>query len=226
MIKITASQYGAVVASILGFAVLTGCKKPTTDIGLEFAQEDLLSLNQTDTLALSFETVREDSLETSHLSTAVLGNMEHPFFGMHQGSFAAQLRLSAPDIDFGPNPVVDSIYLSLHYSGDQYGQLSPQNIHVEALVDTLSLDSDYYSNASLATTEINLADPAFQPVVLNPGEILYFNSDTVAPEVLVYLDNAFGQSLLDADSSVYDSNQDWREYFPGLLIAPDPNGPG
>ena len=44
MIKITASQYGAVVASILGFAVLTGCKKPTTDIGLEFAQDDLLSL--------------------------------------------------------------------------------------------------------------------------------------------------------------------------------------
>jgi hypothetical protein len=226
MIKITASQYGAVVASILGFAVLTGCKKPTTDIGLEFAQEDLLSLNQTDTLALSFETVREDSLETSHLSTAVLGNMEHPFFGMHQGSFAAQLRLSAPDIDFGPNPVVDSIYLSLHYSGDRYGQLSPQNIHVEALVDTLSLDSDYYSNASFATMEVNLADPAFQPVVLNPGEILYFNGDNVAPEVRVYLDNAFGQSLLDADSSVYDSNQDWREYFPGLLIAPDPNGPG
>ena len=226
MIKITASQYGAVVASILGFAVLTGCKKPITDIGLEFAQEDLLSLNQTDTLALSFETVREDSLETSHLSTAVLGNMEHPFFGMHQGSFAAQLRLSAPDIDFGPNPVVDSIYLSLHYSGDRYGQLSPQNIHVEALVDTLSLDSNYYSNATFVTTELNLADPAFQPVVLNPGEILYFNGDTVAPEVRVYLDNAFGQSLLDADSSVYDSNQDWREYFPGLLIAPDPNGPG
>ena len=183
MIKITAGQYGAVVASILGFAILTGCKKLTTDIGLEFAQDDLLSLHQTDTLALSFETVREDSLETSHLSTAVLGNMDHPFFGMHKGSFAAQLRLSAPDIDFGPNPVVDSIYLSLHYSGDRYGQLSPQNIHVEALVDTLSLDSDYYSNASFATTEINLADPAFQPVVLNPGEILYINGDTVAPEV-------------------------------------------
>ena len=54
-------------------------QKPTTDIGLEFAQEDLLGLHQTDTLALTFETVREDSLETSHLSTAVLGNMEHPF---------------------------------------------------------------------------------------------------------------------------------------------------
>ena len=226
MIKITASHYGAVVASILGFAVLTGCKKPTTDIGLDFAQEDLLGLHQTDTLALSLETVREDSLETSHLSTAVLGNMEHPFFGLHHASFIAQLRLSAPDIDFGPNPVVDSIYLSLNYTGDRYGQLGPQYIRVEQLVDTLSLSSDYYSNQIISTTQVNLADPAFQPVILNPRENLFIAGDTVAPEVRVYLDNAFGQSLLEANSSIYDSNQAWREYFPGLLIAPDPNGPG
>ena len=226
MIKITASQYGAVVASILGFALLTGCKKPTTDIGLEFAQEDLLGLYQTDTLALTFETVREDSLETSHLSTAVLGNMEHPFFGLHQGAFAAQLRLSAPDIDFGANPVVDSIYLSLNYTGDRYGELSPQNIRVEQLIDTLTFDSAYYSNQAIATTNINLADPAYQPVVLNPRETLYIGGDTVTPEVRVYLDDVFGQSLLEADSSIYDSNQDWREFFPGLLIAPEPNGPG
>ena len=226
MIKITASHYGAVVASILGFAVLTGCKKPTTDIGLDFAQEDLLGLHQTDTLALSLETVREDSLETSHLSTAVLGKMEHPFFGLHYASFIAQLRLSAPDIDFGPNPVVDSIYLSLNYTGDRYGQLGPQYIRVEQLVDTLSLGSDYYSNQIISTTQVNLADPAFQPVILNPRENLFIAGDTVAPEVRVYLDNAFGQSLLEANSSIYDSNQAWREYFPGLLIAPDPNGPG
>ena len=100
-----------------------------------------------------------------------------------------QAWLSAPDIDFGPNPVVDSIYLSLHYSGDRYGQLSPQNILVEALVDTLSLDSDYYSNASFATTELNLADPAFQPVVLNPGKPCTLTH--IVAEVRVYLDNAF-----------------------------------
>ncbi|MBO75425.1 MAG: hypothetical protein CMD33_09150 [Flavobacteriales bacterium] len=226
MIKITASHYGAVVASILGFAVLTGCKKPTTDLGLDFAQEDLLGLHQTDTLALSLETVREDSLETSHLSTAVLGNMEHPFFGLHHASFIAQLRLSAPDIDFGSNPVVDSIYLSLNYTGDRYGQLGPQYIRVEQLVDTISLGSDYYSNQIISTTQVNLADPAFQPVLLNPRENLFIAGDTVAPEVRVYLDNAFGQSLLEANSSIYDSNQAWQEYFPGLLIAPDPNGPG
>ena len=226
MIKITAGFHGAVMASILGFAILTGCKKPTTEIGLEYAEEDLLGLHQTDTLALKFETVREDSLETSHLSTAVLGNMEHPFFGMHQAGFAAQLRLNTPDIDFGSNPVVDSIYLSLNYTGDRYGELSPQNIEVYPLVDSLSFDSAYYSNQSFETTEVNLADPSYQPVVLNPSETLYIGADTAAPEVRIYLDEAFGQTLLELDTAIYDSNQDWSEYFPGLLVMPDPNGPG
>jgi hypothetical protein len=193
---------------------------------LEYAEEDLLGLEQTDTIALSFATVREDSLETSHLSTAVLGNMEHPFFGMHQAGFAAQLRLNTPDIDFGSNPVVDSIYLTLNYTGDRYGILSPQNIQVFQLIDSLTFDSAYYSNQTPLTNDLNLSDPAYQPVVLNPAETLYIGSDTVAPEVRIYLDDAFGQSLLDADPGVYESNQDWSEYFPGLLVMPETNGPG
>jgi len=226
MIKFTASQYGAVVAMLLGIAVLAGCKKPDTEIGLEYAEEDLLGLNQTDTIELSFETIREDSLETSHLSTAVLGNMEHPFFGMHQAGFAAQLRLSAPDIDFGENALVDSVYITLRYTGDQYGILSPQNLHVFELADSLTLDSNYFSNQTFATLGDPLEDNAFQPVILNPSETLYFGEDTVAPEVRIYLTNIFGQRLLDVESEVYASNQSWSEYFKGILILPDVNGPG
>ncbi|MDA1336991.1 MAG: DUF4270 family protein [Bacteroidetes bacterium] len=226
MIKITAGQYGAVLAMILGIAVLNGCKKPDTEIGLDHAQEDLLGLNQTDTIALLFETVREDSLETSHLSTAVLGNMEHPFFGIHQAGFAAQLRLSTPDIDFGSNATIDSIYLTLKYTGDRYGLLSPQNIHVWELQDSLTLDSAYFSNHSFLTTEEALEDPAYQPIIINPAEELFIGNDTVAPEVRIYLTNELGQRLLEADPTVYSSNQDWSDYFQGILVMPDPQGPG
>ncbi len=226
MIKFTASHYATVVAVFLGIAVLTGCKKPSTDIGLEYAADDLLNLSQTDTLALEFHTIREDSLETSHLSTAVLGRMEHPFFGTHQAGFAVQLRLSAPDIDFGSNPTVDSIYLSLNYTGDRYGLLSSQNITVMELGDSLTLDSSYFSNQSFEGVEPPLQDVAFQPVVLNPSEELYFGADTIAPEVRVYLQDDFGQRLLNAESTVYESNQAWSEYFKGLTVMPDPNGPG
>ena len=116
MLKLIAGTHAAVWASIGGIAILAGCKRPDTEVGLDYAQEDLLTLQQTDTIGIEFVTVREDSLETGGgpaggLSTAVLGSMEHPQFCMHQGGFITQLRLIEPDFDFGDSPTIDSVYL-------------------------------------------------------------------------------------------------------------------
>lgn len=220
----TAVRYAAVWASFWGIAVLVGCKRPDTEIGLGYAQDDLLTLYQSDSIPLGMFTVREDSLQTSHLSTAVLGRMEHPAFGIHQAGFATQLRLSAPDYDFGQNPVIDSIYLSLKYTGDAYGQLSPQYFQVTELMDSLSLDSNYYSNSVFQIHPESLEDPLFQPIALHPTTPLYFGNDTVSPEVRIYLKDEFGQRLLDAGNDVFESNQSWLSYMPGLQIMPAPGG--
>ena len=226
MLKLIAGTHAAVWASIGGIAILAGCKRPDTEVGIDYAQEDLLILQQTDTILIDFATVREDSLETGGgpaggLSTAVLGNMEHPQFGMHQGGFVTQLRLIEPDFDFGESPVIDSIYLSLRYTGATYGVLVPQNINVFELADTLSADSEYYSNQGFPHLDEALADPTRQPIDLNPGREIYFGDDTLAPQARIYLTNAFGQRLLDAGSDVYDSNQSWNEYFAGIKVVPD-----
>ena len=226
MLKIIAGTHAAVWATIGGIAILAGCKRPDTEVGIDYAQEDLLTIQQTDTIAIDLATVREDSLETGGgpaggLSTAVLGNMEHPQFGMHQGGFVTQLRLIEPDFDFGESPTIDSVYLSLRYTGATYGMLSPQNIHVFELADTLSSDSGYYSNQIFTHLDEALVDPTHQPVDLNPGREIYFGDDTLAPQARIYLSNAFGQRLLDAGSSVYDSNQSWNEYFAGIKVVPD-----
>ena len=226
MLKFIAGTHAAVWATIGGIAILAGCKRPDTEVGIDYAQEDLLILQQTDTILIDFATVREDSLETGGgpaggLSTAVLGNMEHPQFGMHQGGFVTQLRLIEPDFDFGESPVIDSIYLSLRYTGATYGVLVPQNINVFELADTLSADSGYYSNQGFPHLDEALADPTRQPIDLNPGREIYFGDDTLAPQARIYLTNAFGQRLLDAGSDVYDSNQSWNEYFAGIKVVPD-----
>ena len=226
MLKFIAGTHAAVWATIGGIAILAGCKRPNTEVGIDYAQEDLLLLHQTDTILIDLATVREDSLETGGgplggLSTAVLGNVEHPKFGMHQGGFVTQLRLIEPDFDFGDSPTIDSVYLSLRYTGAAYGILSPQNIHVFELADTLSSDSGYYSNQSFAHLDEALVDPSHQPIDLNPGRELFFGDDTLAPQARIYLTNAFGQRLLDAGTEVYDSNQSWNEYFAGIKVVPD-----
>ena len=58
MLKLIAGTHAAVWASIGGIAILAGCKRPDTEVGLEYAQDDLLTLYQTDTIAMEFVTVR------------------------------------------------------------------------------------------------------------------------------------------------------------------------
>ena len=222
MLKLRAGFLARVMVCTLGFATLNSCNRPETEVGLDYAQDDLLGLSQTDTLTLRCRTVREDSLQSDNLSTAVLGRMYHPDFGWHTAGFVTQFRLSAPDKDFGSNPQVDSIYLSLRYTGDSYGQLSPQYINVYELEDSLQYDSTYYSNHSFMHFSENLTEPGFQPIPLNQNQTLYFANDTVAPEVRVYLKDAFGQQILEAGADVYDSNEAWNAFFHGLHVTPDP----
>lgn len=219
--KLSAGLIPAVMACIGGFAILTGCKRPITEIGSSLQEEeDLLELVQVDTILLEMETVREDSLETDKLSTGLLGQAYHPGFGWHRGSLATQLRLSAPDIDFGTNPVVDSVFLQLKYTGDGYGQRSDAWMEVYMLEDSLAYDSSYFSNQVPKYVGPNLVDPAFQPIPLDPVAPVYVGDDTLGPQVRIYLTDEFGQTLLDKDPSAYASNDAWLEEFPGLYIKP------
>lgn len=228
MRKFCARQTSAAMALIVGgLATFTSCTRPETELGLDLQSPgDLLSAYQTDTFEIKLTTLREDSLETDNLSTAVLGRMWHPLTGWHKGGFATQLRLSAPDVDFGTNPVADSLYLSLAYTGALYGKPERQRIQVFQLAEDVLLDSTYHSNRAWQLVETDLADPAHQPVLLNPNQDLYIGGDTLAPEARIYLDTDWGQALLDAEATVFSSNTDWTAFVPGLYIAPTASGAG
>lgn len=217
--KFSAGISPAVMACIGGLAILASCKRPVTEIGTSLQEDqDLLGLTTVDTLSLEMVTLREDSLETDKLSTAVLGQAYFPGFGWHRGGLATQLRLSAPDIDFGSNPIIDSLFLQFIYTGDAYGRRGTANFEVYPLLDSLSYDSAYFSNRVPAFLPENLVDPAFQPVHVDPVQPIYIGDDTLAPQIRIYLTDEFGQSLLDLEPEIYASNDAWMSHLPGLFI--------
>ena len=113
-------------------ALFAGCTKPETDIGLGLQPEsELLDVVFTDTATVELATFVEDSLRTSRLSTGLVGQVFVPDFGQLDASVATQLRLSATDVNFGPNPVADSVFLQLHYTEDHYGRLTPMSFSVQ-----------------------------------------------------------------------------------------------
>ena len=207
--------------------VLWGCTKPQTDIGLGLRPPtDSLQVRVIDTTTVVFQTVREDSLETDELSTGLLGQVHLPGFSQITAGLVTQLRLSATDINFGVNPVADSMFLQLRYTGDAYGQLLPQHLSVQPLGDSLSLDSAYHSNITVETTGEEWVPEGSGPWTFEPTSNLYVGDDTLAPQLRLPLSLDAAQSILDLDSASFDNNAAWFDVVPGIAIQHAGGGHG
>ena len=207
--------------------VLWGCTKSQTDIGLGLRPPtDSLQVRVIDTATVVFQTIREDSLETDELSTGLLGQVHLPGFSHITAGLLTQLRLSATDINFGVNPVADSMFLQLRYTGDAYGQLLPQHLSVQPLVDSLSRDSAYYSNLMMETTGEEWVADGTGPWVFEPTSNLYIGNDTLAPQLRLPLSLDAAQSILDLDSASFDDNAAWFDVVPGIAIQHAGGGHG
>lgn len=202
-------------------ACFWGCAKPETDIGLGLTPDsEVLSLSVTDTITVELQTIREDSLETGELSTGLLGRVLVPNFGWVTAGFATQLRLSATDFDFGASPVADSVRLRLAYTGDFYGQLYPQVISVRPLTDSLSLDSNYYSNATFNAGE-EWGDMSAGPLSFEPH-----GADSSNAHASIPILTSVGQEIIEQGADVFSGNSSWFDYMPGLLVESNTGGHG
>lgn len=208
-------------------ACFWGCTKPETEIGLGLQPtSELLDVAVIDTVTVELVTVLEDSLETDELSTGLLGHVFVPRFGWVRCSLATQLRLSATDVQFGSNPVADSMFLQLRYTGDFYGRLASQSFSVQPLADSLALDSTYFSNLHLSTSGEEWVPDETGPLVLAPGEPTVLGDDTLAAQLRIPLRTDIAQSILDLDTATFDGNDAWFDYLPGVLVQHAQGGHG
>lgn len=198
---------------------LTQCTRPEQDLGLNLQPEgDLLNVYQTDTVTLFAFTEVEDSLQTDELSQSLLGNTVDPVTGRIMTSFYTQVRLAAPDIDFGSNPVCDSIVLALKYTGQALGKLTPQYFGVYEIGDALDQSETYASNQDFTLLGANLVDASKQPMAIAPTAPVVVEGESVNPQLRIRLQNEFGERLLTAGDAVYSTNADWLEYFKGIYV--------
>lgn len=215
---------------ILGLSVLTlsigGCRKPDSNIGLALQpEEELLALN-TDTLAFSLSMVPVDSLRTDERSRLLLGSTFDPVSGFSEAWFSAELRLSETSIEFGEGPICDSVVLTLKHNGPSYGLSFDQRLRVDLLADTMNFDSAYYAQSRLAIIDDNKVDPSRQPVQMHPTEPVYNGNDTLSAQVRIMLKPSFGQEILDADTTVFSNNEEWRKWFRGISVRSESGGGG
>lgn len=215
-------------------AVITGCNDDPSLIGIEVLPgNEKLNVFTSDTTTVLVHSVFADSIKTDETTRSMLGSYLDPVFGLNTVSIATQVRFSTTTLNFGENPVLDSIVLSFEYTsitqsiGTQlyaYGDTNTvQTIKVFELDEALIYDTSYYSNYNvpIKPTELASVDINFRP-----NDSTMVDTVLVKPQLRIRLSDEFGNSLLNAPDYATDSVSGFLDYMKGLYIRPEPVSAG
>ncbi len=183
-------------------------------------QENMLNVTFNNSMPITAHTYKDDSVKTDETNINLIGSIVDPIFGLTTGGMYTQFRLTTDNVDFGANPVCDSIFLSLAYSS-LYGDTNTNlMLNVFEITDDFYLSNSYYSNDVLGTYKTNLANINFIPNFRDSVKIDGVNS---APQLRVRLKNSLGQKFINASgTSDLADNTAFVKYFKGLYIATNP----
>ncbi|MEM8966680.1 MAG: DUF4270 family protein [Bacteroidota bacterium] len=191
--------------------------------------EEILSLPQEpgdQTLSLFFEEiplnyslVQLDSVISSRRSNDdahrfLAGEYRSEFFGQVQATTFAEISLDTR-LEVTAEDEYDSLVLTLvnDYFYGNASQAVNQSIGIYPMLDTIARRG-YFRTEEIPFSTALLGELNFTP---NP------KADSIADTLRVRLDNALGQELLDlakADADALKSDSAFREFFPGIVIAP------
>jgi len=209
--------------------IFVGCKEDTGTIGLGIQSEDefLNTDTHNSTLVVAYS-ASHDSLVTSEVSTNMLGYLNDPVFGKTQAGIYTQFRLSSLDADFGENPEVDSIVLTLVYAGYYGDTLNSFKLNVYELDEEIKKNERYYTTSSLKYNigENLTEDPNCS---ISPRPTTRPDTSVSVYYISINLKKEFADKKFISQSkrSVYASDANFLDYFKGLYLeASEPTGNG
>jgi hypothetical protein len=199
--------------------LMPSCKKDPYQVGINLLPpSDTLNIKATDTASFVAHSVLQDSIRTDETTLSILGSLMDPIFGSTTAGFYMQYLLVAETPDFGTNPGLDSIVLQIPY-GSIYGDTNAlQNLKIYEISKDFFIDSTYYSNQSVPTYGMLLANYTFKPARYDSLKI---GGVMTAPHIRINLgkfSNYFGNKILHAPAADIATNVAFLEFMKGLYI--------
>lgn len=199
---------------------ILSCSKTTEKIGDGLLPEgDNAEVFFTDSVPMACHSETIDSMTTQGMTTVLLGSMIDPVMGLTNANFFTQLHLSSTNQRFGSNPVVESVVLQLSISGYYGDTTTLQTVHVYELADSLASTDNYYQFSDVAVKPTDLAN-GYQFYPHPKTYLTVMSNDTLSePTIRIPLSNSFGEQLLTADTSVYNTSNNFKKFCYGLKIC-------
>ena len=183
-------------------------------LGEEFI-ESQTQLNVIDTFSVKLSTVIYDTIVTSGTENILVGNYRDDVFGKIKSN--SYFQVGIPDsFNVEANDVYDSLSLVITYNNYFYGDTTgDQKINVHQLAEEIELNDDF------KITSQTIFNHSRRPI----GSITYTpkpnsNIDTLA----IKIHDAIGIDLftkLKEESDIFDSDENFIDYFPGFVLAAD-----
>jgi hypothetical protein len=173
-------------------------------------------------MTLTTYSVLEDTLNTTNLIFNYLGHLKDPIFGATTAGIYTQFIPSGNQVNFGESPQLDSIVLTLRYTGGFYGDTTnPFTIRVYELTEPILSTRTYNQNSSLAHKGENLTyNPNFQ---LYPTPSTRVRLDTLLEaHVRIRLNDDMGNEFLRNASQMTTADV-FKNFFRGLYICAEPS---
>jgi hypothetical protein len=199
-----------------------GCQKDQSTIGIDLKdRDDLLKAIFVDTITLTAHAVLEDTLNTKNLQFNFLGYLKDPVFGATTAEIFTQFIPQGNSVNFGNAPQLDSIVLTLRYTGNFYGDtLKPFAINVYRLTEDISSTETYYQNHIFKHSFDNLT--YHRNFELYPKPKSKVKLDTIVEaHARIRLNDELGNLFLRNASEIA-SNDGFKFFFKGLYISAKP----
>ena len=205
---------------ILLAVMVFSCTKPE-DLGQEIVAlpGEHLSINFTDTVTVTTHSYIIDSIPTKYVSPQLLGSIFDPIFGTTAAGLYTQSRLANNDLDFGSNPVCDSIVFGLDYVGFYGDTAATQHITIYQLDESMNVDSAYYSNRSLSLIQPPLFD---EDLVFKLKDSIQLVGGKVRPHLRMNLPISFGEMILSKSGQTeLSNNEEFLKFIKGYYVIAD-----
>ncbi|MCR4681359.1 MAG: DUF4270 domain-containing protein [Bacteroidales bacterium] len=193
----------------------SACNHEPSPIGLDLI--DQVGTEFSDTTSIVAYSCLEDTINTTKMSANVVGNIHDPIFGDSKASIYAQFALSGSSVNFGDNPVIDSVVLTLQLSSYYGDTTSGVGIRVYQLTEGMSSQTHYYQNSTVAFNNTPL-NYQLTNYTIAPKTSVIVDTGEYTPHIRIRLSQAFGQYLLNNQSHM-SSNSDFQSFFKGLCIS-------
>ena len=205
--------------------LLIGCKKEYDAIGLNL-RDDYLSTADCDTTTIVAYSVRADSINTTNLTNGVVGELKDPVFGYLKTGIYVKYLLSELNVNFGDNPVFDSLVLTIQYSGYYGDTLSDMRLEVYEMDELLANETAYYSSQKRKTKSDNLLYDKISTFRPKPNTVISSAGDTIKypAHLRVRLSDELGKHFMD-NPSAFVSNTALHKIFQGLYITATTTSP-